>query len=68
MFQGPKGYIYKCVVPLQYGNSTTQWPFYTFSSKFQSMYNLFSLYKKTAKSYNSNFHIMYEAKWLHLLI
>ena len=31
MFQGPKGYIAQiCKVHLQYGNSTTNWPFYTF--------------------------------------
>ena len=31
MFQGPKGYIaQKCEVHLQYGNSTTKWPFLTF--------------------------------------
>ena len=31
MFQGPKGYIAQlCEVHLQYGNSTTKWPFYTF--------------------------------------
>ena len=30
---------------MQYGNSTTKWPFYTFLSKFHSMYNLFSLVK-----------------------
>ena len=31
MFQGPKGYIAQiCEVNLQYGNSTTKWPFYTF--------------------------------------
>ena len=37
MFPGPKGYIAQiCEVHLQYGNSTTKWPFYTFSSKFPS--------------------------------
>ena len=37
IFQGPKGYIAQmCEVRLQYGNSTTKWPFYTFSSKFHS--------------------------------
>ena len=31
MFQGPKGYIAQmCEVRLQYENSTTKWPFYTF--------------------------------------
>ena len=31
MFQGPKGYIAQlCEVHLQYGNSTTKWPFSTF--------------------------------------
>ena len=29
MFQGPKGYIAQ-ICEAQYGNSTTQWPFYTF--------------------------------------
>ena len=30
-FQGPKSYIAQmCEVDLQYGNSTTKWPFYTF--------------------------------------
>ena len=45
MFQGPKGYIAKicevCEVHLQYGNSTTKWPFTLFSSKFHS--NLYSI-------------------------
>ena len=32
MFKGPKGYIAQIwEVYLQYGNSTTKWPFYTFS-------------------------------------
>ena len=40
MFQGPKAEI--CEVHLQYGNSTTKWPFYTFfSSKFPS--NIYSI-------------------------
>ena len=31
MFQGPKGYrAQTCEVHLQYGNSTTKWPFYAF--------------------------------------
>ena len=31
MFQGPKGYMAQiCEVHLQYENSTTKWPFYTF--------------------------------------
>ena len=31
IFQGPKGYTAQmCEVHLQYGNSTTKWPFYTF--------------------------------------
>ena len=31
MFQGPKDYIAQmCEVHLQYGNSTTKWPFYSF--------------------------------------
>jgi len=31
MFHGPKGVIAQiCEVHLQYGNSTTKWPFYTF--------------------------------------
>ena len=31
IFQGPTGYIAQiCEVHLQYGNSTTKWPFYTF--------------------------------------
>ena len=31
MFQGPKDYVAQiCEVHLQYGNSTTKWPFYTF--------------------------------------
>jgi len=42
LFQGPKGYIAQiCEVHLQYGNSTTKWPFYTFSSKFHS--NIYSI-------------------------
>ena len=42
MFQGPKGYIAQiCEVHLQYGNSTTKWPFYTFFSKFHS--NIYSI-------------------------
>ena len=37
MFQGPKVYVAQiCEVHLQYGNSTTKLPFYTFSSKFHS--------------------------------
>ena len=52
MFQGPKGYIAQiCEVHLQYGNSTTKWPFYTFFSKFHSNiysilfdYNLFNVH------------------------
>ena len=42
MFQGPKGYIAQiCEVHLQYGNSTTKWPFYTFFSKFlSSLYSI----------------------------
>ena len=46
MFQGPKGYIgqYFFKVHLQYGDSTTKWPFYTFfQSKFHSIYSLYSL-------------------------
>ena len=42
IFQGPKGYIAQiCEVHLQYGNSTTKWPFYTFSSKFLA--NIYSI-------------------------
>ena len=42
MFQGPKGNLVQmCEVHLQYGNSTTKWPFYTFSSKFLS--NIYSI-------------------------
>ena len=42
MFQGPKGYKAQiCEVHLQYGNGTTKWPFYTFSSKFHS--NIYSI-------------------------
>ena len=42
MFQGPKDYIEQiCEVHLQYGNSTTKWPFYIFSSKFHS--NIYSI-------------------------
>ena len=45
MFQGPKCYIEQmCDVHLKYGSSTTKWLFYTFSSKFHSIYNLFSLH------------------------
>ena len=42
MFRGPKGYIAQiCEVHLQYGNSTTKWPFTLFSSKFPS--NIYSI-------------------------
>ena len=42
MFHGPKGFIAQiCEVHLQYGKSTTKWPFYTFSSKFHS--NIYSI-------------------------
>ena len=42
IFQSPKGYIAQiCEVHLQYGNSTTKWPFYNFSSKFPS--NIYSI-------------------------
>ena len=44
MFQGPKGYIVQiCEVHLQYGNSTTKWPFYTFFLLNSSLYILFSM-------------------------
>ena len=44
MFQGPKGYIGQiCEVHLQYGNSTTKWPFYTFFPVKSSLYILFSM-------------------------
>ena len=43
MFQGPKCYIAQiCDLNLEYENSTTKWPFYTFfSSKFPS--NIYSI-------------------------
>ena len=42
MFQGPTGYIAQiCEVHLQYGNSTTKWPFTLFSSEFLS--NIYSI-------------------------
>ena len=46
MFQGPKGYIAQiCKVHLQYGNSTTKWPFYTsFLVNSPQIYILFSLH------------------------
>ena len=44
IFQGPKGYIAQiCEVHLQYGNSTTKWPVYTFFLVFTLIYILFSL-------------------------
>ena len=45
MFHGPKGYIAQiCEVHLQYGNSTTNWPFYTFFLVNSTLiYILFSL-------------------------
>ena len=45
MFQGPKGYIEQiCEVHLQYGNSTSKWPFYTFFLVNSTLkYILFSL-------------------------
>ena len=44
MFQGPKGYIAQmCEVHLQYGNSTTKWPFYTFFDLIPLNTYLFSL-------------------------
>ena len=50
MFQGPKGYIAQiCEVQLQYGNSTTKWPFYTFCySKFHS--NIYSILYASEKA------------------
>ena len=52
MFKGPKGYIaHFCEVHLQYGNSTTKWPFYTFSSKFHSyIYSILFVHKSSLKS------------------
>ena len=46
IFQGPIAYIAQiCKVHLQYGNSTTKWPFYTFFLvNFPLIYILFSLY------------------------
>ena len=42
-WEGPKGFIALMFEGhLQYGDSTTKWPFYV-SSKFHSIYNLFSL-------------------------
>ena len=44
MFQGPKGYIAQiCEVHLQYGNSTTKWPFTLFLVNSTLIYILFSL-------------------------
>ena len=52
MFQGPKGYIAQiCEVHLQYGNSTTKRPFYTFfSSKLHSIYSILFGYIKIRKN------------------
>ena len=50
MFQGPKGYRAQiCEVHLQYGNSTTKWPFYTFFELIPLPINIFSLIKVDTK-------------------
>ena len=72
MFQGPKGHIAQiCIVHLQYETVQQNGRFTLFqvNSNLCMIYSLCNYYyQKTAKSYNSNFHIIYQAKWLHLLI
>ena len=44
MFPGPKGYIEQmCEVHLQYGNSTTKWPFYSFFRVNSTLFVIYSL-------------------------
>ena len=58
MFQGPKGYIPQiCEEHLEYGNSTTKWPFTLFTSKFPS--NIYSI----LFGYNSYRSVTGMKKW-----
>ena len=63
MFQGPKGYIAQiCEIHLQYGNSTTKWPFYTFFLVNSPLiYILFSMSVNSKLDIMLNFFLMSES-------